>query len=55
MSQPRRKATYDDLVKVDGHRPRAFQLRATHEGSGEIRAEPFDAVAVELARWWGEA
>jgi Uma2 family endonuclease len=32
-----------------------FQLRATHEGSGEVQAEPFDAVAVDLARWWGEA
>ena len=103
MSQPRRKATYDDLLKVPDYKvaeiidgelivnPRpaslhalagagyaregvahlwfvdplkrrlevyrlgdgAFQLRATHEGSDEIRAEPFDAV--DLARWWGEA
>jgi len=39
MSQPRRKATYDDLLRVPG----------------EVRAEPFDAVAVDLARRWGEA
>jgi Uma2 family endonuclease len=32
-----------------------FQLQATHEGLGQNRAEPFEAVAVDLARWWGEA
>jgi hypothetical protein len=29
-------------------------LLATHEGSSTVRAEPFDAVELELAPLWGE-
>ena len=29
-------------------------VAATHEGSGPVRAEPFDVVALDLRRWWGE-
>ncbi|HET7294037.1 MAG TPA: Uma2 family endonuclease [Vicinamibacteria bacterium] len=29
-------------------------LLATHEGAGPVRAEPFDAVEIELAPLWGE-
>lgn len=30
-------------------------VAAQHAGDGEVRAEPFDAVALDLRRWWGEA
>jgi Uma2 family endonuclease len=36
---------------VDGR----WLLLATHEGAALVRAEPFEAVELELARLWGEA
>jgi Uma2 family endonuclease len=28
-------------------------LLATHAGDATVRAEPFDAIAIEISRWWG--
>jgi Uma2 family endonuclease len=36
---------------ADGH----WLLLATHEGAARVRAEPFDAVELELAPLWGKA
>lgn len=30
-------------------------LVASHAGSATVRAEPFDAIELELGAWWGEA
>ena len=30
-------------------------VAATHEGSGPLRAEPFDAVELDTGRWWLES
>ncbi|MBI3768472.1 MAG: Uma2 family endonuclease [Deltaproteobacteria bacterium] len=35
---------------VDDH----WLVATTHAGSAAVRAEPFAAIAIELARWWGE-
>jgi hypothetical protein len=52
MSQPRRKATYDDLLKVPEHQVAAMIDR-------ELIASPrprsrHALVTVDLVRWWGE-
>jgi len=39
----RRHATYEDLCNVPE------QL-----GAGPVRAEPFEAVELDMRRWWGE-
>jgi Uma2 family endonuclease len=36
---------------VDEH----WMVAGMHEGSGRIRAEPFAAIEIDLARWWGDA
>lgn len=30
-------------------------VAGTHTGSGPVRAAPFEAVALDTARWWGDA
>jgi hypothetical protein len=40
MEPARRRATYTDA--------------STHGGDERVRAEPFDAVELNLARWWLE-
>jgi len=39
MSTARRRATYQDVV----------------EGGALVRAEPFEALELDMRRWWGEA
>jgi hypothetical protein len=29
-------------------------VASTHGGTEQVRAEPFDAVALEMRRWWRE-
>jgi hypothetical protein len=29
-------------------------VASTHGGNDRVRAEPFDAIALEIARWWLE-
>ncbi len=29
-------------------------VASTHAGTEQVRAEPFDAVALEMRRWWRE-
>jgi hypothetical protein len=33
----------------------AWTLVDTHTGAGVIRAEPFDAIELDMRRWWGES
>ena len=42
--------TLEVFRRTDGH----WLLVATHAGNERIRAEPFDAVELDLQGWWGE-
>lgn len=38
-----------EVFRLDGDR---WILASSHSGNGEVRAGPFDAVALEMGRWW---
>jgi Uma2 family endonuclease len=40
-----------EVYRLEGER---WVVASTHGGAEAVRAEPFDAIAVELARWWLE-
>jgi hypothetical protein len=42
-------------LEVDRLADGRWLLLATHEGAARARAEPFDAVELELGPLWGEA
>jgi Uma2 family endonuclease len=33
----------------------SWLLVVTHEGSAPVRAEPFEAIEIDVARWWGDS
>jgi Uma2 family endonuclease len=41
-----------EVYRLDGDG--TWTLMATHEGNARVRAVPFDAVELELSRWWLE-
>jgi Uma2 family endonuclease len=47
LLDPRARAL--EILRLDGGR---WSLAATHEGEQPIRAEPFDAITLELAALW---
>lgn len=57
MGLPQKKpATYEDLLAVPDHLvgsdDEGWPLLATHGGDAKVRAEPFEAIEVELALLW---
>ncbi|MBI4511260.1 MAG: Uma2 family endonuclease [Deltaproteobacteria bacterium] len=40
-----------EVYRLDGGR---WSLLGTHEGNAVVRAEPFDAVEIDMSRWWIE-
>jgi len=66
---PRRRATYEDVLNapadklaemIDGElvtsalQDQHWVLIATHETDEIVRVEPFESVALDLKRLWGE-
>ena len=43
------------VLEVHRLETQTFTRIARHTGSGEIIAEPFETITLELARWWREA
>jgi hypothetical protein len=41
-----------EVFRLDGAR---YSPRATHTGTGRVRAEPFESLELELAALWDEA
>jgi hypothetical protein len=56
MGDPaKRRATYDNVLAAPERGERGLWLRAgTWTGEALVRAEPFDAVELELAALWTE-
>jgi Uma2 family endonuclease len=40
-----------EVYRLEGGR---WVVASTHGGAEEVRAEPFDAVALDMRRWWRE-
>jgi Uma2 family endonuclease len=40
-----------EVYRLDGP---GWRVEATFGGNGMVRAPPFDAIEIELGRWWGE-
>ncbi len=40
-----------EVYRLEGQR---WVVMSTHGGSGMIRAEPFEAIEIDLGRWWPE-
>ena len=41
-----------EIYRLAGGR---WVLAATHQGGALVRAEPFEALELDMRRWWGEA
>lgn len=39
-------------LEIYRHEPEGWLLKATHTDDARVRAEPFDAIELELGRWW---
>ncbi len=61
MDTARRRATYNDLLpvpntlKVYGLEGQWWVVASTPGGAESVRAEPFEAVEVDISRWWLES